>query len=102
MPWQGNSPQVQWNTLRGLQAADIGWRLLDSQAEIADALAQLERSPLARHYLELPLMWRVLRSLQTGVTPQNTAACGTMLLRGLMAGLFLRRFETSEPVGIAA
>jgi hypothetical protein len=93
---------VQWNTLRGLQAADIGWRLLDSQAEIADALAQLERSPLARHYLELPLMWRVLRSLQTGVTPQNTAACGTMLLRGLMAGLFLRRFETSEPVGIAA
>ena len=85
-------PEVLWNTQRGLQAADIGQRILNSQAEIADALTQLDRSPLACHYLELPLMWKIFHNLQTRVDRQNTTASGTILLRGLMTGMFLLRF----------
>jgi asparagine synthase (glutamine-hydrolysing) len=95
-------PLVRWNTRRGFQAADIGRRILDSQEEIVGVLAQLERSDLARHYLELPVMQQVLRSLQTSIDPQNTDASDSILLRGLMAGLFLLRFDASAPEGTEA
>jgi asparagine synthase (glutamine-hydrolysing) len=93
-------PEVLWNTRRGLQAADIGQRILHSQAEIVDALTQLERSALARHYLELPLMWKVFHSLQTRVDRQTTTESGTILLRGLMAGLFLLRFDKESRLSL--
>jgi asparagine synthase (glutamine-hydrolysing) len=88
---------VRWNTRRGFQAADVGQRILDSQEEIAGVLAQLERSDLARHYLELPVMQQVFRSLQTRIDPQNTMAGDAILLRGMMAGLFLLRFDAPAP-----
>jgi asparagine synthase (glutamine-hydrolysing) len=98
-------PPVRWNTRRGLQAADIGQRILDSQEEIAAVLARLERSDLARHYLDLPLLQQVFRSLQRHIDPQSTNASNNILLRGLMAGLFLLCFdapahEGSEPLDV--
>ena len=83
------SPQVLGNSRRGRQAADIGWRVRDSWQEISQALDQLEDSPLARQYLNVPKMRAVLLSLKTAVTRSNTAQTGKILLRGLMAGLFV-------------
>jgi hypothetical protein len=34
----------------------------------------------------------VLASMQHGVTSENTLECGTILMGGVMAGLFLMRF----------
>ena len=90
---QGYLPDaVRLNTRRGLQAADVGQRVLESRSEIETALADLEQHELARQILDLPRMANVLASMQHSLTPQNTAECGTILLRGLMVGLFLLRF----------
>ncbi len=83
---------VRLNTRRGLQAADLGQRALESHAEIQAALERLKQHELARQMLDLPRMEGVLASLQSGVSAQNTAACGVILMRGLMTGLFLLRF----------
>lgn len=86
-------PRVLWNSRKGLQAADLGPRVLNSASEIIEILNQLERSPLGREYLDLVKMQRVLDSLKVRVTPENTNQCASILLRGLMAGIFLLRFE---------
>jgi asparagine synthase (glutamine-hydrolysing) len=83
---------VRLNTRRGLQAADLGERVLAQRLEVEAALAQLQRHDLARQILDLPRMAGVLASLQRGLTPQNSADCSAVLLRGLMVGFFLLRF----------
>ncbi len=47
-------------------------------------------------------MQQVFHSLQTRIDPQNTMASDSILLRGLMAGLFLLRFDASAPEGTEA
>lgn len=83
---------VRLNARRGLQAADLGERVLASRDEIIAGLARLKQHPLARKALNLERMESVLAALEHGLTPQNSAECGTILLRGLMAGFFLLRF----------
>lgn len=90
---QGFLPDpVRLNTRRGLQAADQGQRVLDNRGEIEAALARLDRHEMASQVLDLPRMANVLASMQRGLSPKNTADCSMILLRGLMAGLFLLRF----------
>lgn len=90
---QGYLPdEVRLNTRRGLQAADLGQRVLNHQNEIEAALTDLARHDLARQVLDLPHMASVLASMQRGLTLSNTVECGTILMRGLMVGLFLLRF----------
>jgi asparagine synthase (glutamine-hydrolysing) len=90
---QGYLPdEVRLNTRRGLQAADLGQRVLDNRSEIEAALAEMEQHDLARQVLDLPRMANVLASLQHGLTPKNYVECGAILMRGLMAGLFMLRF----------
>jgi len=91
---QGLLPdQVRLNQTKGLQAADIGYRVVAHGAEIEAALQRLRGSELARQVLDLGRMEAVLTSLQQGVTRANSSDCGTILLRGLMSGLFLLRFD---------
>jgi asparagine synthase (glutamine-hydrolysing) len=91
---EGHLPEaVRLNTRRGLQAADIGLRVLANRDEIEADLARLAGHNLARQVLDLPRLAAVLASLENGVTPQNSADCNTILLRGLMVGLFLLRFS---------
>jgi asparagine synthase (glutamine-hydrolysing) len=85
--------QVLWNRRMGVQAADIGQRIVDHRGEMGTALAKLEQSELARHYLDLPKMRGVFESVQHGIDPTNSEECGTILSRGLMVGLFLLRFD---------
>ncbi len=85
--------EVRLNTRRGLQAADLGHRVLADLPQMQAMLARLERSELARQVLDLPKMNRVLQSLQKEVNVKTTEECGTILTRGMMVGMFLLRFD---------
>jgi asparagine synthase (glutamine-hydrolysing) len=78
---------------RGLQAADIGRRLLAHLDEAEAALERIEHSELAGKYLELPLMRRTLDVARHHLDAHVTRDLGTIFFRGLMVGLFLQQFE---------
>lgn len=88
--------KVRLNQRKGLQAADIGYRLLNSFSEVRQTLERLQKSELATQVLDLAKMERVLLSLENRVTRKNSIQCSTILMRGLMSGLFLLRFENSN------
>nr|WP_319565525.1 asparagine synthase-related protein [uncultured Rhodoferax sp.] len=85
-------PQVLHSRHKGLQAADIGYRVLAERDAIESALRQLEHHPLANAWLDVPKMRAVLTALGHGVTPATTQQTVSILLRGLGVGLFLTRF----------
>ena len=91
---QGLLPEeVRLNTQRGLQAADLGYRLLAELPQAQALMARLERSELARQVLNLPKMNGMLAALQKEVNVKTTQDCNAVLLNGMMAGLFLLRFD---------
>jgi asparagine synthase (glutamine-hydrolysing) len=79
---------------RGLQAADIGRRLLAHFDETESAVQRIERSELAGQYLDIPLMRRTLHRASHHLDTKVTGDLGTILFRGLMVGMFLMRIET--------
>jgi len=85
--------KVRWNRRLGVQAADLAQRVLDHASDMEAALAEVEGSGLAREYLDVPKMRGVFDSVQKRIDPESSSQCGTVLLRGLMAGLFLLRFD---------
>jgi asparagine synthase (glutamine-hydrolysing) len=90
---QGLMPdEVLWNTRRGRQAADIGYRIIQHKKEMDNAFLQMEHSPLCNQYLDIKKMKKVYLSLFKNVTAKNTVECTTILTRGIMTGLFLQRF----------
>jgi asparagine synthase (glutamine-hydrolysing) len=84
--------EVQWNTVRGRQAADVALRLLDHRDEMEATLRVLESTPAAAEYLDLAALRAAWQALQVKVTPQTTKQAMGLLLRGVMAGLFLQQF----------
>ena len=89
-------PQVLWNPRKGVQAADIGHRVLKNVTEVEETLRQLDNSALGRAYLDLPKMQRVLDSLKVKLSPENWFQTIAILLRGLMVGIFLLKFEQKK------
>lgn len=80
---------VLWNTRRGLQAADLLPRLRAHASEMEETLRQLEAAPVVGEYIDLARMrtvWQNARS-DTGNTFWKETV--TVLMRGIMAGLFL-------------
>ena len=84
---------VRLNEKRGKQGEDLAYRIRATKGEWVDALAQLEKSALAREALDLPRMRRLLDSLDDGITSEKRDQCSMVLARGVMAGEFLRRFD---------
>jgi asparagine synthase (glutamine-hydrolysing) len=82
-------PEVQWNTRRGRQAADVAFRLLHHRDEMETSLARLEGNDLAKFYLNLPRLRRVWSEIQAKVSQRTFRRVGTILLRGIMCGSFL-------------
>lgn len=82
-----------WNKQKGKQAADIIMRIRHSSSAIRDSLKQLQQSDLAQEYLDLPYMETVFKHTLTDINPLLTNQAGTVLLKGIMVGLFLQRFE---------
>jgi asparagine synthase (glutamine-hydrolysing) len=86
---------VLTNRGRGLQASDIGKRLYQNSDQIKAVLKRVQQeSRLANEFLDIKKMWDVLNSLEQGINPKASQYAHTILLRGLMAGLFLHCFET--------
>ena len=85
--------KVLWNRRKGVQSADLGHRVVDHASEVGAALDRLKGSELACYYLDLPKMRGVFESLRHGITRENTSQSVSVLLRGLMVGLFLLRFD---------
>jgi asparagine synthase (glutamine-hydrolysing) len=77
---------------KGLQAADIGYRVLADRGAVTAALDRIHEHPVARAWLDVPRMRSVLDALDRGVTPESTHSTGAILLRGMSVGLFLTRF----------
>jgi len=88
-------PVVQWNTLRGKQAADIGLRMKKNCGQIAFELDMLEKSDIAKEYLDIQKMRLILQSLKKQADKSASYQCDTILLRGVMVGLFLLRFDNN-------
>jgi len=86
-------PEVQWNVVRGSQAADVSYRLLDYPGEMEDALATVNGSSAANQYLDIAALKKAWANLRQSVTPETHRGASVLLLRGLMAGLFLAGIE---------
>jgi asparagine synthase (glutamine-hydrolysing) len=84
--------EVLYSRRRGLQAADLGHRVVREQNAIKGALDRAGQSGTARSCLDLDRMGMVLSALEQTVNVTTTEQCGTILLRGLGVGLFLTRF----------
>ncbi len=80
---------------KGLQAADVGHRILRELPAFREALHSLDSLPLAREFLDMQLLRRTLDDLAVKVDSDTTAKAGQILLRGLGVGLFLRRLADS-------
>jgi asparagine synthase (glutamine-hydrolysing) len=85
--------KVLWNRNKGIQAADIAQRIVEHRGEIGLALTKLERSELACHYLDLPRMRTIYEAVQHKIDVDSFRQSTLVLLRGLMVGQFLLRFE---------
>lgn len=81
---------------KGLQAADVGYRILRELPAFQQCLNSLDSLPEARNILDMPLMHRCLQGLIAKVDPETTSNATTILLRGLGVGLFLRRLSGSR------
>ena len=81
--------EVRLNQKRGRQAADVGYHIIRHAGEMDDVLSELRKSHRAATVLDLPRMTTVFQNLQEEVNLQSTRDSGTILLRGIMVGLFL-------------
>ncbi len=82
--------------MKGLQAADLGYRIQHELTAFRECLQSLESLPDAREILDLPLMNRCLEEIVEKVDPENTEMAASVLVRGLGVGLFLRRLAQSS------
>lgn len=76
---------------KGLQAADVGHRIVRELPVVQECLNSLNAVPLAHEFLDLGLLHRCLQNLVEKVDSIATAKATMILLRGLSVGLFLRR-----------
>lgn len=82
-------PEVQWNRMRGRQAADVVLRLLNHRDEMNRVLQRLGANSDVSSYLDLEVMSRAWDDLQAEATPSTSGRASTMLLRGVMCGCFI-------------
>jgi asparagine synthase (glutamine-hydrolysing) len=81
---------------KGLQAADVGHRILRELPSFRECLDSLDRLPEDQESLDMQLLRRSLEDLVAKVDPDTTARAGQILLRGLGVGLFLRHLVDSR------
>jgi asparagine synthase (glutamine-hydrolysing) len=81
---------------KGLQAADVGHRILRELPAFREALDSLDSLPQAQELLDMQLLRRTLEDLVVKVDSDTTARASQILLRGLSVGLFLRHLTDSR------
>jgi asparagine synthase (glutamine-hydrolysing) len=80
---------------KGLQAADLGHRVVRELAAFRACLSALDGLAEAREMLDLPLLHRCLEDLVARVDASSSRRAVTILLRGMGVGLFLLRLKSS-------
>jgi asparagine synthase (glutamine-hydrolysing) len=80
--------EVRLNPHRGKQAADLVPRLRESADEVDDALDELAGGPAA-DYLDVTYMRETWRLIQREDTRESLRKAGTVLMRGIMGGLYV-------------
>jgi len=80
--------EVRLNRKRGRQSADLAGRLRVSADEVEAALAAVDVAP-ANVYVDVVKMRRAWVDVQREATALTTHRAGSILLRGLLAGLFI-------------
>lgn len=80
--------EVRLNRRRGRQSADLAGRLLAEAETLDAALTLIDRAPI-NGYLDLVKMCRAWADVRAEATSMSTHRAGSILLRGLMAGMFL-------------
>jgi hypothetical protein len=81
---------------KGLQAADVGHRIVHELPAFQECLRSLESVPYAQEALDLPLLNRCLARIAANVDPETTELAMTTFVRGVGVGLFLRRLAESR------
>ena len=85
-PWPAQSRALRRQ--RGRQSADLAGRLRASADEVEAALIDVDRAP-ANTYVDVAKMRRAWADVQREATALTTHRAGTILLRGVVAGLYL-------------
>ncbi|MCI1780214.1 MAG: asparagine synthase-related protein [Bacteroidales bacterium] len=94
---QGLLPdEVLLNKKRGLQAADNIYRVRAEAAEISAELNSLKKSDLANRFLDISKMEVVFERALRESNREVNGIIGSVLLRGMDTGLFLKDFEEKE------
>lgn len=89
---------VLTNRRRGLQAADWSAAIRDRRGEIADEVAGLWQSPMARRAIDLPRLERAVANWpeDNWHTRETFIEYNLALMRGIAGGRFLRWIEQSN------
>jgi asparagine synthase (glutamine-hydrolysing) len=77
---------------KGLQASDLGHRILRELSSFRDCLDTFDSHSLVGEVLDLPLLRRCLRDLTIRIDPTTTSNARRILVRGVGVGMFLCRF----------
>jgi asparagine synthase (glutamine-hydrolysing) len=77
---------------KGLQASDLGHRILRELPSFRHYLDTFDAHALVGEVLDLSLLRKCLSDLEMNIDPITTANARRILARGLGVGLFLRRF----------
>ncbi|WCM28010.1 asparagine synthase-related protein [Sphingomonas sp. QA11] len=85
--------EVRLNRSIGRQSGDLVPRLRQFAGDVEEALAEVARGPGAE-YVDVARMRRVWQQVQVEDNGQALNLAGTVLTRGLMAGLFVNGFGT--------
>jgi asparagine synthase (glutamine-hydrolysing) len=88
---EGRVPdEVRLNQRRGLQAADLAPRLRACAGEVERTLDEIAKGPAAC-FLDVPHMRQAWDQVKERNTPQALKQASSVLMRGMMAGLFINR-----------
>ena len=85
--------KVLMNRRRGRQSADLVARIRGERAEIQRTMESFRRHEAARQLLDLEKMNGVLRETGGPVTPPLLLRCESILMPGLMVGLFVTQYS---------
>jgi asparagine synthase (glutamine-hydrolysing) len=84
--------KVLYNTKRGQQSADMLERIKQDLPEIKNIIDSLKKSPICNHYLDVQKIEAALPFIERNSLLSHQQI-SRVLLRGIMFGLFLQRFE---------
>jgi asparagine synthase (glutamine-hydrolysing) len=94
---RGRLPEVvRLNRKRGFQSADVAHRLRIDAPAINQTLEELQHGPAA-DYLNMPKMWQVWAEIQERDDMKSYRDSIVILLRGIMAGLFVQQPTYPRP-----